>query len=73
MQRNGPIALAFHSLVVVFMLAPMVVVCLVAFTPENTLGPIVVLSPRVVLAWKAGSYETAKQDDYPLASSRFVF
>lgn len=38
MQRNGPIALAFHSLVVVFMLAPMVVVCLVAFTPENTLA-----------------------------------
>jgi hypothetical protein len=43
------------------------------FTPENTLGPIVVLTPRVVLAWKAGSYETAKQDDYPLAASRFVF
>lgn len=37
MQKNGPIALFFHSLVVIFMLAPMVVVCLVAFTPENTL------------------------------------
>ncbi len=37
MQRNGPVALIFHSLVVAFMLAPMVVVCLVAFTPENTL------------------------------------
>ncbi|KOF17644.1 ABC transporter permease [Ensifer adhaerens] len=38
MQRNGPVALGFHSLIVVFMLAPMVVVCLVAFTPENTLA-----------------------------------
>ncbi|WP_455918898.1 ABC transporter permease [Ensifer canadensis] len=38
MQRNGPVALVFHSLIVVFMLAPMVVVCLVAFTPENTLA-----------------------------------
>lgn len=37
MQKNGPVALIFHSLVVIFMLAPMVVVCLVAFTPENTL------------------------------------
>ncbi|WP_448205828.1 ABC transporter permease [Azospirillum sp. sgz302134] len=37
MTRNGPIALLFHTLVVVFMLAPLVIVCLVAFTPENTL------------------------------------
>lgn len=37
MQKNGSVALLFHSLIVVFMLAPMVVVCLVAFTPENTL------------------------------------
>lgn len=37
-HRNGPLALAFHTLVVVFMLAPLVVVCLVAFTPENTLS-----------------------------------
>jgi hypothetical protein len=43
------------------------------FTPEGTMGPIVVLSPRVVLAWKAGSYETAKSDQYPLAASRFAF
>jgi putative spermidine/putrescine transport system permease protein len=38
MHRNGPAALAFHGLVVGFMLAPLVIVCLVAFTPENTLS-----------------------------------
>ncbi|MGK9169037.1 ABC transporter permease [Inquilinus limosus] len=38
MSRNGPLALVFHTLVVAFMLAPLVIVCLVAFTPENTLG-----------------------------------
>lgn len=38
MQKNGPIALIFHSLVVAFVLAPLVVICLVAFTPENTLS-----------------------------------
>ncbi|WOC15657.1 ABC transporter permease [Pseudochrobactrum sp. MP213Fo] len=37
MQKNGSVAMLFHTLVVIFMLAPMVVVCLVAFTPENTL------------------------------------
>ncbi|WP_122861382.1 ABC transporter permease [Pseudomonas viridiflava] len=38
MSKNGPLALSFHALVVVFMMAPLVVVCLVAFTPENTLS-----------------------------------
>lgn len=38
MVKNGPFALFFHTLIVIFMLAPMVVVCLVAFTPENTLS-----------------------------------
>ncbi|PWC84911.1 ABC transporter permease [Azospirillum sp. TSH100] len=38
MTRNGPVALIFHTLVVIFMLAPLVIVCLVAFTPENTLS-----------------------------------
>lgn len=33
MTRNGPLALSFHALVMLFMLAPLVVVCLVAFTP----------------------------------------
>ena len=37
MQRNGPLALAFNAVVVAFMLAPLVIVCVVAFTPENTL------------------------------------
>ncbi len=38
MSRNGPIALAYHALVVIFMLAPIVVVCWVAFTPEGFLS-----------------------------------
>lgn len=38
MSRNGPFALAFHVAFVVFMLAPIVVVCLVAFTPEGFLS-----------------------------------
>ncbi|MFC5320661.1 ABC transporter permease [Bradyrhizobium oligotrophicum] len=37
MRHNGPIALMFHALVVGFVLAPLVVICLVAFTPANTL------------------------------------
>ncbi|MDU3128206.1 MAG: ABC transporter permease, partial [Bradyrhizobium sp.] len=35
MSRNGPVALVFHTLFVVFMVAPIVVVCWVAFTPEG--------------------------------------
>lgn len=38
MSRNGPLALAFHTLFVIFTLAPIVVVCLVAFTPEAYLS-----------------------------------
>lgn len=37
-MRNGPFAIAFHALVVAFMMAPLVVVCLVAFTPADTLS-----------------------------------
>lgn len=36
-MKNGPLALLFHTLVLAFMLAPLVVICLVAFTPSNTL------------------------------------
>ncbi len=36
-MKNGAVALSFHGLVVAFMLAPLVVVCLVAFTPADTL------------------------------------
>lgn len=38
MSRNGFLALAFHALFVVFMVAPIAVVCLVAFTPEGYLA-----------------------------------
>ena len=38
MQKNGPLALLFHTLVASFVLAPILVICLVAFTPENTLS-----------------------------------
>lgn len=38
MRRNGPFALAFHALFVGFILAPLVVVCAVAFTPEGYLS-----------------------------------
>ena len=35
MTRNGPIALIFHALFVAFILAPIAIVCIVAFTPEG--------------------------------------
>ncbi|PRD44879.1 ABC transporter permease [Phyllobacterium phragmitis] len=38
MSRNGPLALLFHTMFVIFMTAPIVVVCLVAFTPEGYLS-----------------------------------
>ncbi len=38
MSKNGPVALAYHTLFVIFMLAPIVVVCWVAFTPEGYLS-----------------------------------
>jgi putative spermidine/putrescine transport system permease protein len=38
MRRNGPLALAFHALFMAFMLAPLVVVALVAFTPDGYLS-----------------------------------
>ena len=38
MSRNGPLALAFHALFVGFVLAPIVIVCAVAFTPEGFLS-----------------------------------
>lgn len=47
MSRNGPLALAFHALFVIFMLAPIAIVCVVAFTPEGYLSlPINGLSLR---------------------------
>lgn len=38
MRRNGSLALLFHLLFVVFMLAPLAIVCVVAFTPEGYLS-----------------------------------
>jgi putative spermidine/putrescine transport system permease protein len=38
MSRNGPFALTFHALFVVFMLAPILIVCWVAFTPTGFLS-----------------------------------
>ena len=38
MNRNGPLALAFHTLFVIFTAAPILIVCLVAFTPEGYLS-----------------------------------
>jgi putative spermidine/putrescine transport system permease protein len=38
MRRNGPFALVFHALFMAFMLAPLVVVLLVAFTPDGYLS-----------------------------------
>jgi putative spermidine/putrescine transport system permease protein len=38
MSRNGPLALVFHALFVIFVLAPMLVVCAVAFTPLGFLS-----------------------------------
>ena len=38
MSKNGPVALAFHTLFVICMLAPILVVIWVAFTPEGYLS-----------------------------------
>ena len=48
MSKNGPLALLFNALVISFMLAPLVIVCLVAFTPENTLT---IPSTHLSLRW----------------------
>ncbi|HZZ95114.1 MAG TPA: ABC transporter permease [Usitatibacter sp.] len=38
MRRNGALALAFHGAFVTFMVAPIAIVCLVAFTPQGFLS-----------------------------------
>ena len=38
MKTNGPLALIFHALFVTFILAPLVVVCVVAFTDKGYLS-----------------------------------
>ena len=47
MNRNGPFALGFHAAFTVFLIAPLAIVCLVAFTPGNLLSvPTVHFSAR---------------------------
>jgi putative spermidine/putrescine transport system permease protein len=53
-RRNGPVALGFNGVVIAFMLAPLVVVCLVAFTPENTLT---MPTTRFSLRWFKAVFE----------------
>jgi putative spermidine/putrescine transport system permease protein len=48
MSRNGPLALAYHTLFVAFILAPIVIVCVVAFTPEGFLS---IPTDRFSLRW----------------------
>lgn len=48
MSRNGPLALAYHTLFIAFTLAPIVIVCIVAFTPEGFLS---IPTDRVSLRW----------------------
>lgn len=48
MSKNGPLALVFNALVISFMLAPLLIVCVVAFTPENTLT---IPSTQLSLRW----------------------
>jgi putative spermidine/putrescine transport system permease protein len=38
MSRNGPLALAYHTLFIAFILAPILIVCWVAFTPLGYLS-----------------------------------
>jgi len=49
-SRNGPFALLFHALFIGFILAPLVIVCVVAFTP---LGYISLPTDRLSLRWFA--------------------
>jgi putative spermidine/putrescine transport system permease protein len=48
MSRNGPLALIFHTVFVVFMAAPILIVCVVAFTP---LGYLSLPSSGLSLRW----------------------
>lgn len=50
MTRNGPLALAFHALFIGFIVAPLLIVCVVAFTP---LGYISLPTDGLSLRWFA--------------------
>ncbi|WDZ94126.1 ABC transporter permease [Herbaspirillum sp. WKF16] len=62
MNKNGPAALLFNALVIGFMLAPILVVCVIAFTPENTLT---IHGPQLSLRWFRAVF------DYPDFVSAF--
>ena len=62
MNKNGPLALLFNALVIGFMLAPIAVVCVIAFTPENTLT---IHGPNFSLRWFKAVF------DYPDFVSSF--
>jgi len=57
MNKNGPLALLFNALVVAFMLAPLLIVCLLAFTPEETLT---LPTTSVSLRWFRALFEHAE-------------
>ena len=50
MIRNGPVALAFHALFIGFIVAPLLIVCVVSFTP---LGYISLPTDGISLRWFA--------------------
>jgi putative spermidine/putrescine transport system permease protein len=54
MSRNGPLSLAFHGLFMAFLLAPVVLVCLIAFTPE---GYLALPTHGVSLRWFRAAFE----------------
>jgi hypothetical protein len=41
--------------------------------PDALPGPVLVLEPRHVLAFRAGRWQDAKRDPFPLAASKFTF
>src|SRR5450631_2823423 len=54
MNKNGLFAMTFNALVIGFMLAPMLVVCIVAFTPEGTL---IMPTTKFSLRWFRAVFE----------------
>src|SRR5450631_3887658 len=54
MNKNGLFAMTFNALVIGFMLAPLLVVCIVAFTPEGTL---IMPTTKFSLRWFRAVFE----------------
>ena len=70
MRRNGPIALGFHALFVLFILAPIVMVCAVAFTSQGYLSlPVHGASLRWFSAiWRNSDFTSAFAQSLRLAA-----